>query len=419
MKINMEKLFSGCFLIVACLTFFSCRKVNSINDPHFDKDGYCLDTLTKEVFMAEVPRTLDFYVEVSGSMNGFFRANKATRFKKDVWSIVSNFGGNDIRILSNAGTIAGKYPVNEFKSKMNSGGFVSNQETLVPTMLKSILSNMNLEEEQCAVLISDMKYSPERHKDVNVLLAQYQTDIRNVIGEYPGLAVSLIMAKSDYLAGNGKTITEDSPYYFLILGKDKNVAFMRNCIATILDDNGDYGDCIEAGFDYKSPAYLFGIPDNALQLFDEPTFTNYDTQYSDTCKIILDIDLSDYRWVIANEDTLRENLIVKSLYGSEVILGDISIDVNNHFNKELKRKATAKIELDICNMLTESDVIEWYINHPDYSVTADFNSIMTATAENDYVGSFSVDRFIAGVFNATQNQWNTTPYRILISKTKK
>lgn len=413
----MEKLFSGCFLIVACLTFFSCRTVNTVNDPYFDEDGYCLDTL-KENFVAEAPEALGFYVEVSGSMNGFFRSNEATRFKKDVWSIVSNFGGNDVCVLSNAGTVAGVYPVNDFKSKMNSGRFISNQETLVPTMLESILSTLNYNEGHCAVLISDMKYSPEQQKDVKVLLTQYQTDIRNVIGEHPGLAVSLIMAKSDYLAGNGKTITEDSPYYFLILGKDKNVAFMRNCIATILDDNGDYGDCIEAGFDYKTPAYSFGIPDNALQFYNEPTFTNFDTQYSDTCKVTLNIDLSDYRWIIAKEKAFRESLAVKSCYGSSVSVGNISIDVNNHFNKELKRKATAKVELKVYNMFTKSDVIEWTLNHPDRVITDNFANIMAATSENDYAGSFSVDRFVAGVFNAVQNHWDETPNRILISKTK-
>lgn len=367
--------------------------------------------------MAEAPEALGFYVEVSGSMNGFLRANKATRFKKDVWSIVSYFG-NDVCVLSNQGTVAGIYSVNDFKSKMNSGGFVSNKETLVPTMLESILSNLNYNDGQCAVLISDMKYSPEGHKDAQVLLTQYQTDISNVIGRYPGLAVSLIMAKSDFLAGNGAVIEENSPYYFLILGKDKNVAFMRNRIATILEDNASYGDCIESGFDYKAPAYSFGIPDNALQLDGQPTFTNFDAQYSDTCKIILNIDLSDYRWIIANEDAFKESLALKSCYGASVCLGNISIDVNNHFNKELKRKATAKVEIKVYNMSSGSDVIEWTLNHPDCSVTTDFSNIMDATAENDYAGSFSVDRFVAGVFNAVQNHWDETPNRIMISKTK-
>lgn len=411
-------IFLSCSVIVALFMFFSCKQpVNTVFDSHFTKDGYCLDSL-KENFVAEAPKALGFYVEVSGSMNGFFRSNRATRFKKDVWSIISNFGGNDVSELSNAGTVAGVYPINDFKSKMNSGGFVSNQETLVPTMLKSILLNLNYNNRECAVLISDMKYSPENQQDVEVLLTQYQTDIRNVIGQYPGLAVSLVMAKSDFLATNGTIIEENSPYYFLILGKDKNVAFMRNCIATILEDNGSYGDCIESGFDYKSPAYSFGIPDNALQLYDGPTFTNFDTQYSDTCKVTLNIDLSAYRWIITNEEVLRENLAVKSCYGSSVDVGNISIDVNNHFNKELKRKAIAKVELKVYNMVTESDVIEWTLNHPDYSVTTDFTNIMAATSEKDYTGSFSVDRFVAGVFNAAQNHWDETPNRILISKTK-
>ena len=418
MTTNWGKLFIGCGIAIFSLFLSFCSNpVNTVYDLHFTEDGYCLDSL-KENFIAEAPKSLGFYVEVSGSMNGFFRSNRATRFKQDVWSIVSNFGGNDVCVLSNAGTVAGVYPVSDFRSRMNSGRFVSNQETLVPTMLKSILSNLNYNDGQCAILISDMKYSPVSQQDVQVLLTQYQTDIRNVIGQYPGLAVSLVMAKSDFLAANGAIIENNSPYYFLILGKDQNVAFMRNCIATILEDNASYGDCIESGFDYKAPAYSFGIPDNALQLFDQPTFTNFDTQYSDTCKVTLNIDLSDYRWLIANEDAFRESLAVKSCYGASVSIGNVSIDVSNHFNREFKRKATATVEIKVYDMLTESDVIEWTLNHPDYSVTTDFTNIMAATAENDYAGSFSVDRFVAGVFNAIQNHWDKTPNRILISKTK-
>lgn len=418
MKTNCGKFLFCCLFLLTSFTLSSCKDpVNTVYDSHFTEDGYSLDSL-KEVFVAEAPKALGFYVEVSGSMNGFFRSNRATKFKKDVWSIVSNFGGNDVYVLSNSGTVSGEYPINVFRSRMNSGGFVSNQETLVPTMLDSILKSLDYCNGECAVLISDMKYSPERQKDMKVLLTQYQTDIRNVIGQYPGLAVSLLMAKSDYLSPNGSVVAEESPYYFLILGKDKNVAFMRNCIATILEDSGNYGDCIESGFDYKSSAYSFGIPDNALQLYDQPTFTNYDTQYSDTCSVVLNIDLTDYRWIIAKEEVLRKNLTVKSSYGSMVSIGEIFIDVNNHYNKELRRKAIAKVELKIWNMFTESDVIEWTLNHPDYSITNDFRQIIASTMESDYNGSFSVDRFIAGVFNAIQNHWDETPNRILISKTK-
>ena len=138
----LKRLFVFCIFVL----LYSCTsKVNTVNDLHFTQDGYCLDSI-KEKFVVEPPQALGFYVEVSGSMNGFFRSNKATRFKKDVWSIVSNFGGNDVFVLSNAGTIAGIYPVKDFRDKMNKGGFVSNQETLVPTMLESILNNLNYED---------------------------------------------------------------------------------------------------------------------------------------------------------------------------------------------------------------------------------------------------------------------------------
>ena len=406
-------------MLIATICVVSCgRTINTVQDVHFDKSGYCLDSL-KESFSAVAPSALGFYVEVSGSMNGFFRSNQATKFKKDVWSIVSNFGAPDVFVLSNAGTVAGTYSGAQFRSKMNSGGFVSNQETLVPTMINTILDGLDYENGECAVLISDMKYSPERQRDINVLLTQYQTDIRNEIGKHKDIAVSVILATSEYLAANNNVVAEESPYYYVIFGKAENVAFMRNCISTLLEDNGDYGESIETGFDYKAPVYSFGIPDNALQLFDEPTFTGYDLNYSDTCTVKIKVDLSDYRWIITNEDVLRELISVKSSYGSNVKVGNIKIDVNNHADKELKRRAIAEFEIKVYDMFaTESDVIEWTLNHPEYRTSQWFTDIISATAENDYSGSFSMDRFIAGVFNARQNTWDNTPNRILISKVR-
>ena len=127
--------------IATAIIFASCTKViNTVNDPHFDKKGFALDSL-RASFQAQAPSALGFYVEVSGSMNGFFRSNQDTRFKKDVWSIVSNFGENDVAVLSNEGTVAGKYAVQDFRSRMNRGAFVSNQETMVPKKKLKLKSN--------------------------------------------------------------------------------------------------------------------------------------------------------------------------------------------------------------------------------------------------------------------------------------
>lgn len=403
--------------LIASFCFVFCSSpINSINDPHFDENGVYLDSLGA-TFQAVMPTSLDFYVEVSGSMNGFFRANRTTAFKTAVWAIVSNFGSPGVSVLSNSGTQATKYTGDQFRNKMNSGGFVSTAETQVPAMLESILSKLDYENGAVAVLISDMKYSPVGNRALPVLLQQYATDIRNIVGKYPGSAYSLVGAYSEFLDARGNVTCEKSPYYYLVIGKDVCVAEIRNCITTILSDREDYMDNIETGFDYKRPAYGFGVPDNVIQLDNEPTFYNYDVSYSDTCKVVLNLDLSDFRWLVASdEDVLRECLKVKAAYGSEMEIGKINISTNNHNQKKLERLAVASVELKLWNMPMEADVIEWSLDHPEYSVTDTFMQIQNAAAEADLTGSFSLANFIQGVFQAVQNHWNQEPNRILISK---
>ena len=404
--------------IVASLLFSSCscEPINSIDDKHFDRDGVCLDSLG-DTFNAVKPSSLDFYVEVSGSMNGFFRANQSTAFKTDVWSIVSNFGSPGVSVLSNSGTQATKYTGDKFRSLMNSGGFVSTASTQVPAMLETILSSLDYSNGAVAVLISDMKYSPVGTKAMSVLLDQYSSDIRNIVGRFPGVAYSIIGAYSEYLDAKGNVACDRSPYYYVVIGKDVCVATVRNCITTIISENGNYLDNIEMGFDYKRPAYFFGVPDNALQLEEQPTFYSYDPSYSDTCTVKLNIDLSDFRWLIASDKAiLRDSLKVRTAYGSEIEIGDIVIDTDNHYQKQFQRRSVASVELKLWNMPMGADVIEWWLNHPEFSMTNTFMQIQNASSEADLSGSFSLANFIKGVFQAAQNHWDTEPNRILISK---
>ena len=415
----MKSLFSSVTLaaIAASLFWISCSSpINSINDPHFDENGTYLDSLGA-TFQGIMPSSIDFYVEVSGSMNGFFRANRPTAFKTDVWAIVSNFGSPGVSVLSNTGTQATKYTGDQFRSRMNSGGFVSTASTQVPAMLETILSGLDYENGAVAVLISDMKYSPVGNKAMAVLLEQYATDIRNIVGKYEGVAYSLIGAYSEFLDASGNVACEKSPYYYLVIGKDVCVAEIRNCISTIIFDRNNYLDSIETGFDYKRPAYGFGIPENCLQFDEEPTFYTYDPSYSDTCAVNLNIDLSDFRWLIASdEDTFRECLKVKTAYGSDVEIGKVNIVIDNHYQKNLERRAVASVELKLWNMPMDADVIEWTLNHPEYSMTETFMQIQNASEEKDIAGSFSLSNFIQGVFQAVQNTWCKEPNRILISK---
>ena len=399
-----------------CLFFVACTpSINTILDPHFSEDGYYIDKKS-ETFKSSQPNQVNFYVEVSGSMNGFFRANKATEFKDDVWSIVSNFGNPGVSVLSNQGTILKKYSSPEFQKHMIGGSFVSTASTKVPVMMETILENLQYNNGACSVLISDMKYSPVGTAGMQVLLSMYQTDIRNLIGKYKDLSISLIAATSDYLDRKGKLLYDSSPYYYVIMGRDREVSYLRNRIITLLEKNNNYVESVEMGFDYKSPSYTFGDPVNCLQLDNEPCFTDYDCSYNDTCCVKLMLDLSDFRWTITDEDVLRKNFMVESTYGASVEIGKITIDIDNHYEREFVRKAIASIELKVTNMYNDSDVISWYLNHPDQSINDALLEFLSGQDENDYTKSFSVDKFISGIFNASQNKWIKEPNKILISK---
>jgi hypothetical protein len=101
------------------------------------------------------PNRIKFYVEVSGSMNGFFRASKPTDFKKDVWHIMSYYSdlASEVGILTNNGSMGNRYQQSQFQTMMNTGAFVSSASTRVPDMLKSVFDDLNTEDGEVAVLI--------------------------------------------------------------------------------------------------------------------------------------------------------------------------------------------------------------------------------------------------------------------------
>lgn len=134
------------------------RDVNSIADPNFDADGAPLDT-TISLFAPKLPESAKLYIETSGSMNGFFRANKANNFKKTVWSVFSGLApisGGSVYTMSNGGDIDAPVTLGDFRSKMNAGTFISNTSTHVPAMLNNIIANIDTAKNEVAVLVSDI-----------------------------------------------------------------------------------------------------------------------------------------------------------------------------------------------------------------------------------------------------------------------
>ena len=413
-----------CFIPIVCVILIllsCCKDINSLSYTHFTPDGHYKMRDSIYSITLKQPNKIKFYVEVSGSMNGFFRANRPTHFKADVWQIMGYYSpiASNVTVLTNSGSSGAQISLQNFQTRMNTGGFISQASTKVPIMLETILSNLNTEEGEVAILISDMKYSPVGAAAPAVLMTQYSTDISRILSNY-NQSISLVCATSNYLSTNGSEICLRSPYYYLILGKDEYVAEVRNCVSTLLKDRNHFVDNIDSGINYGMPQYTFGSSYLCDRLDDnEPTFVAYeehDSSVGDTCTIKLKLDIKNYRWLLEYESVLRRSFEVKSLYGSNVLVGKISYDIETKENKQLKRKAEAIIELKVCNMPLDMDVIEWNLNIPDSEYTL-FNEFFEgAVDENDPTRSYSVLEFIHGIFyGGILNQHGNSNY-ILISK---
>ena len=349
-------------------------------------------------------------------MNGFFRANAPTKFKEDVWRVLSYYApvASDVTILTNDGSEGAAVPISSFQNMMNTGAFVSTASTKVPVMLQSIINSINTEAGEVAVLISDMKYSPVGSAAPQVLLTQYSTDISTIFGNF-GKAICLVGATSQYLDKSGKSVCDKSPYYFLIIGNQEHVADLRNGISTLVDNNNDLIGNIESGFDYGAPSYAFGIPENCYQLDDEPSFLGFDESFSDTCVVKLKVDLANYRWATVKEDVFPQVFQCKALYGSEVKVGNIEYQVQNITNKDLVRTAYAIVDLKVFNMAMDSEVIEWTLQLPDLDIT-EFAPYLGGMDGNDVTKSYSLENFIKGMFYGGVINKSLKPNYILISK---
>lgn len=412
---NLKSAIAVLAISAAALILGSCQDPNTIPDPHFDKEGHLITKPTK-TFKMEDPSRVKFFVEVSGSMNGFFRGNKATDFKVDVWDIISYYSvlAPDVTILTNTGAQGAVLSQAEFQKKMNAGQFVSSASTRVPDMIETIIGNLDADAGEVAVLISDMKYSPVGQAAPEVLMRQYTVNIRNIFAKY-GKAISLVCAVSNFLDRNGNRITDRSPYYFFIIGNEEHVAKMRNSISAILESHEHFVDNIDNGFNFGAPKYSFPFCDQCQQFEDEPTFVDFDDEEG-PATIKLKVQLEDYRWRIANEEFVRNAFKVKAVYGSVVKVGDIKVKAENVHDRQLDRKASATIELQVSNMPLDMDVLEWSLELPDTEYTL-FNEFFEhAIDENDPTQSFSVSNFIEGMFYGTNNNKNLETNYILISK---
>ncbi len=416
---------SAILIICIFIALANCgRDVNSIQDPHFDNDGAPLDT-TITLFTPKLPESAKLYVETSGSMNGFFRANQANNFKKTVWSVFSGlarFTDGNVYTMSNGGDIDRPLSLGDFRNNMNAGSFVSNSSTHIPAMLHNIIANIDTSKNEVAILVSDMKYSP-MGKTAAPELLQYQEQIRNVIGAHPNVSLAFVCANSEFLNQNGTIAEEFSPYYYVILGKSENVAAIRNDISRWCEATNSYVESGDMAMNYHTPNYSIKNVKNGMLSAQYPKnlITVFDREVSDTCSFIVRVDMTGYPWSAVDGDILKDCFKAKVVYGSSVdveLLSDEDHLVDDHAYKgEFKRRSYADYLVKLYNVALDDEVIEWtFTNKPfDGRYLMNFNTIINADQENDLSGSFSFNKFIEGCFNARLNTFDENPVRILVS----
>lgn len=408
-KVNLHlgAAFMGLALAIGTLT--GCGSINTENDSHFDEDGYAIyNQQDSVVFAPAEPTKVKFYFEVSGSMNGFFRSNKPTGFKEDVWSVMNRCSAvSEIYVMEDLkGDRPRRMEQSDFRQAMNGGAFVSTNSTVVSEMLRNITENLDADNGEVAVFVSDMRYDPVDMKSAKVLVTQYRSDIAKMFYNF-GKAASLVCATSDFQDRAGKIVTSRAPYYFLIMGNGPEVARVRNLISAVLFNADRFVDNIEAGFDYGRPAYSFGVPQKCYQMKDEePTFIGYeDEEEGDTCTIKLNVNLENYRWIMTDEEHFEAAFKVKSTYGSFVKVSGIEMD---------KKNSKATVILKVYGMVMDSEVLEWSLELPDKEYTLMGEFFDDATNPNDPTKSFSVKDFCEGMFGGLTNE--IKPNYILISK---
>jgi hypothetical protein len=386
--------------------------INSIQDPHFDLDGTPLDT-NYVAFVPQRPESVKLYIETSGSMNGFFRANKANAFKKTVWSVVSGllpYSDKNMYTMSNGGNIDSPISIADFRKKMNEGGFVSNTDTHIPAMLASIIKNIDPSKDEVAVLISDMKYSPTGPGAAPNIL-QYQEQIRNLTASHT-YGVAFICATSEYLDNGGSVVEENSPYYYIVIGKPECVAATRNDIVAWCEGTDSFVESGDMGMNYRTPQYAVHSIINGLAFPEYPNqvITTYDRDLNDTCSFVVRIDLTGYPCGL-DDAVLDSCFNAVATNGANVIKEVVGVRDDHHPNGSFDRESYVDYRVKVFNMPLDDEVVEWtFTNRPfDLHYSSQFLYIISADSESELDRSFSFNKFIEGHFNGRFNVYDLEP----------
>lgn len=402
-KIILLTILAGIILIIIS-SIGSCSICsNTSHREWFNEDGTAVVDTTlsaNDTFQIERPSRVHFYMEASGSMNGFLRGGVPTDFKADVWEIINYYSNivSSVSVLSTDGGVTKgiDLSVAEFQNPFNGGGFVSGLSTNLRQMIETIVENTEADKNEVAVFISDMEYDPVGAVAPKVLASVFATDIATILSKF-GYSACLVAATSNSIDKQGAVQTPERPYYYLILGKPECVADVRNCISIMLDDNNHFVDNIETGFNYGKVPHEIVDYSGCTQVRNEDSFSGI----SDAgCSFVLGLELENYRWILTTDSVLlKECLHFKSQNGAQVVVDSITYEIHNTVNKQLQRDVLAKVHVSVTQMPYDCDIISWNLNIPSQN-DSKLQHLFTDTP-NSMNQTFSIREFITGMFRAS------------------
>jgi len=368
------------------------------------------------------------FIESSGSMSGFFQANKSTGFKMDVWSVLNEFYNNidSVHLFRDASEPVAKMTLADFRRDMNAGNFQFAGSTHIPQMLKEVVQSLG--KNDVGMFISDMKYSPTGSQ-ADVLLTQYGTDVKNVIQHTP-YAFSIIGVTSSYITGKGSSI-EKSPYYIILIGNDLPVNKMKQKIMQSIQKENLLGELSFYRKEFPTPMYTL-LANKAIvngityESENNLYYTIGDINKQSSVSFYLAADLSKLpHHLFSDVKQLMQQLEVKADNARAVIeevTDSASFDFGNGSrDASSKVHATHFIKIKVSDILDGSTQVAVTVNRKEANWIP---SVCGAKYEAEYDKTISFEQLLAGLKGAynTGKQskcYYNAPFVVLITEGKR
>ena len=422
----MKKIIFNC---LALILFLSCGHNKNINPDNY---GLFDDRGNLKEFAEPDPvykiNKIKCFIESSGSMSGFFQANKSTGFKMDVWAVLNEFYDkiDSVHLFRDASEPVAKMALADFRRDMNAGNFRFSGSTHIPQMLKEIVQSLG--KNDVGMFISDMKYSPTGSQ-ADVLLTQYGTDVKNVIKNTP-YAFSIIGVTSSYIAGKGDEI-EKSPYYIILIGNDLSVNKMKQKIVQSIPKGNLLGELSFYRKEFSRPMYTLlankGIVNGVTyESNNNLYYTIGDINKKSPVTFYLAANLSKLpQYLLADGKQLMQQLEVKA-ENAKAVIEDVTDSAafdfgNGSREAATKVHATHFIKIKVSDILDGTTQVSVTVNRKEANWIP---SVCGAKNEAEYDKTVSFEQLLAGLKGAynvdKQNKsYYKDPFVVLISEGKR